>query len=278
MPGTYDTGTNERGIRPRGPVGEFDARALGGLLALIAIAVVTLVAVGPAVARGAAADPPQRNAAQVRSLGTDLYVANCAACHGSGGHGTTDGPSLIGAGAASADFMLRTGRMPLAAPNAPMRPGPPAFDDEQIQALVAYIGGLGPGPAIPDMQVHGAADLPAGRTAYIANCAACHGAGATGDAVGGGNIAPRILDTAATQVGEAVRTGPGVMPAFSPDQIDDATLPRIAAYLTFLRDQASPGGVSPGGVGPVAEGYVAWLVYLAGFLLLARWIERRRHT
>ena len=256
-----------------------DARAVGGWVALTAIVLVTLVAMGPpGPATASAADPAAPGAAQVRSLGTDLYVANCAACHGTGGQGTTDGPPLTGVGAASADFMLRTGRMPLAAPGSPMRPGPPAFDDQQIQALVAYVAGLGPGPVIPDMQVHGAADLPAGRAAYIANCAACHGAGGTGDAIGGGQTAPRILDTPATQVGEAVRTGPGAMPAFSPDQIDDATLPQIAAYLAFVRERASPGGISPGGVGPVAEGYVAWLVYLVGLLVLARWIERRRRA
>ena len=36
-----------------------------------------------------------------------------------GGAGRGDGPPLVGVGAASADFVLRTGRMPLSAPDAP---------------------------------------------------------------------------------------------------------------------------------------------------------------
>jgi len=67
-----------------------------------------------------------------------------------------------------------------------------------------------------------------------------------------------------------------VMPVFDARQISDADLSSIAAYLAFLRDRSSPGGLAVGGVGPVAEGYVAWLVYLTAFLLVARWIERRR--
>jgi ubiquinol-cytochrome c reductase cytochrome c subunit len=94
--------------------------------------------------------------------------------------------------------------------------------------------------------------------------------------VGGGAFAPPLLDTAPTQVGEAIRIGPGVMPNFNAAQISDQDLSSIAAYLLYLKQHAAPGGLSAGGVGPVAEGYVGWLVYLAGLLLVTRWIERRR--
>jgi ubiquinol-cytochrome c reductase cytochrome c subunit len=208
--------------------------------------------------------------------GASLYAASCAACHGPGGEGTPSGPALTNAGAAAVDVMLRTGRMPLADPGQPVRRGRPAFAEPDIQALVAYVAAFGDGPAIPTVTITDGTDLAAGRAEYVATCAACHGAGGSGDAVGGGAIAPPLLGTAPTQVGEAIRIGPGAMPAFDPQQVGDAQLSEIAAYLAFLRDRAAPGGATVGGVGPVAEGYVGWIVYLVILLGLTRWIGRRR--
>jgi ubiquinol-cytochrome c reductase cytochrome c subunit len=210
--------------------------------------------------------------------GAALYAANCATCHGQGGAGTPDGPALTNSGAAAVDFMLRTGRMPLSAPNQPARRGRPVFGEADIQALVSYAGSFGPGPSIPPVDVSDGTDLAAGRAKYVATCAACHGAAGSGDAVGGGAIAPALLNTAPQQVGEAIRIGPGQMPAFGSDQVTDAQLGQIAAYLQFLRTSAaSPGGEPVGGVGPVAEGFVGWIVYLGGLLLITRWIEQRRN-
>jgi ubiquinol-cytochrome c reductase cytochrome c subunit len=257
-----------------------DRRPLGGAVACAAIALlgwtVTLGPLQPA-AVPTGPDPAAVAGGQVVRAGQALYDSSCAACHGPQGEGTAGGPSLTNSGAAGVDFMLRTGRMPLSAPAAPVIPGRPAFDDADIKALVAYVAGFGNGPPIPDVQVTGPADLAAGRAAYTATCAACHGAAGSGDAVGGGAVAPPLLDTAPTQVGEAIRIGPGAMPAFDASQVSDAQTVAIAEYLVFLRDRASPGGQTVGGVGPVAEGYVAWLVYLAALLVIARWIERRRH-
>jgi ubiquinol-cytochrome c reductase cytochrome c subunit len=166
--------------------------------------------------------------------------------------------------------------MPLPAPNQPVRRGAPIFAEPDIQALVAYVSSFGGGPPIPNVQVDSATDTAAGRAAYVATCAACHGAGATGDAVGGGQVAPPLLDTAPTQVGEAIRIGPGAMPAFDARQLSDQQLSQIAGYLQFLKHNAAPGGATVGGVGPVAEGYVGWLVYLVALVGITRWIERRR--
>jgi ubiquinol-cytochrome c reductase cytochrome c subunit len=259
----------------------FDRRAVGGILALTVIAAIAwLVTLGPLPA-GAQPTGPSVAAVgpggQVSGPpGKGIYDSSCAACHGMQGEGTSNGPALTDSGAAAADFMLRTGRMPLSAPGQPVTRGRPAFSEADIQALVAYVASFGNGPPIPAVQVNESADLAAGRAAYIANCAACHGAGGSGDAVGGGFVAPPVLDTAPTQVGEAIRIGPGVMPVFDSRQISDKDLSSIAAYLASLRERSSPGGLSVGGVGPVAEGYVAWLVYLTALLLVARWIERRR--
>jgi ubiquinol-cytochrome c reductase cytochrome c subunit len=259
----------------------FDRRAFGGLAALGLLGVLSwLVTVGPLAAaplptsRAVAAAVP--NGQVTAAPGLALYETSCAACHGPQGTGTADGPALTASGAAAVDFMLRTGRMPLPAPGQAVRRLRPVFGDADIQALVAYVASLGQGPPIPDVQVNGSSDIAAGRAAYVATCAACHGAGGSGDAVGGGAVAPPVLDTPPTQVGEAIRIGPGAMPAFDDRQISDRDLSSIAAYLAFLRSKAAPGGETVGGVGPVAEGYVAWLVYLVGLLLVTRWIERRR--
>lgn len=209
--------------------------------------------------------------------GVALYLQSCAACHGPGGVGSTDGPPLIGVGAASADFMLRTGRMPLAAPNAPMVSRDPVFQEEQIRALVDYVAGLGGGPAIPNVQVTGG-DPARGRELFVASCAACHGPGAGGDAVGGGFVAPPLLGVDPVVVGEAIRVGPGAMPVFGAGQISDEELDAIVAYLDYLRKDAAPGGATLGGSGPVVEGYVAWLVGIGLLLLAARRIERGDRT
>jgi ubiquinol-cytochrome c reductase cytochrome c subunit len=256
-----------------------DRRAAGGVAAAVAVASLGwAVTVGPLAAAPIPDDHRQVAAAQVTAdtRGADLYQANCSACHGMGGEGTANGPALTASGAAAVDFMIRTGRMPLPAPNQPVRRGAPIFAEPDIQALVAYVSSFGGGPPIPNVQVDSATDTAAGRAAYVATCAACHGAGATGDAVGGGQVAPPLLDTAPTQVGEAIRIGPGAMPAFDARQLSDQQLSQIAGYLQFLKHNAAPGGATVGGVGPVAEGYVGWLVYLVALVGITRWIERRR--
>ena len=261
-----------------------DRRAIGGVAAAVAVVGLAWTATaGPLAPDRIPAEPGPRVAAAtgqvtVGSRGNDLYQASCASCHGARGEGTAFGPALTTAGAAGADFMIRTGRMPLPEPGQPVRRSRPAFGEADIQALVAVVASFGDGPPIPAVQVSSATDTAAGRAAYIATCAACHGAGASGDAVGGGAVAPPLLDTAPTQVGEAIRIGPGAMPAFDERQVSDAQLGEIAAYLQFLKDRAAPGGQTVGGVGPVAEGYVGWIEYLVALIGITRWIERRRRS
>ncbi|HEY7130863.1 MAG TPA: c-type cytochrome, partial [Candidatus Limnocylindrales bacterium] len=185
-----------------------DRRAVGGLSAIVAVGVLGWAAtLGPFVA-AAVPTPPKPEAGpggQVTNLsrGGELFQTSCASCHGQQGQGTPNGPPLTNAGAASADFMLRTGRMPQPAPNTSVRRPNPAFSEQDIQDLVAFVASLGAGPPIPNVQVSATTDTAAGRAAYIATCAACHGAGASGDAVGGGAFAPSLHATAPTQVGEA---------------------------------------------------------------------------
>jgi ubiquinol-cytochrome c reductase cytochrome c subunit len=203
--------------------------------------------------------------------GADLFLTSCAACHGPQGAGTADGPDIRNAGAALADFMLRTGRMPLADPAAPARRAAPYFSDADRAALVAYVASLGQGPGIPDVVTSGA-DTNAGRELFVTNCSACHGPAGGGGAVGGGFVAPPLTQADATTVGEAVVSGPGPMPRFSftPDELNN-----LAAYVEYLRDAPHPGGATSPEVGPVTEGFVAGLTLLM-LLVVARWVAVRR--
>ena len=88
--------------------------------------------------------------------GKKLFTANCAICHGANGLGIDKaGPSLAGVGAASVDFQMETGRMPMA------KPGPQAprvdhikFTEEQIRQIGAYVASLGAGPAVPEEELY----------------------------------------------------------------------------------------------------------------------------
>jgi quinol---cytochrome-c reductase cytochrome c subunit len=233
----------------------------------LAIAVAGTV-VGAVVPKAAAS--PAAGVTEV-DRGNQLFLTSCAACHGSQGAGTVNGPDIRNVGAALADFMLRTGRMPLGYPGAPVTRGTPVFSDADRQAIVAYVASLGQGPAIPDVVTSGA-DLAAGRNVFVSNCAACHGPAAGGGAVGGGFVAPPLNQADATTIGEAVVSGPGPMPrfSFSPSQLDN-----LAGYVEYLRDPPHPGGLTSPEVGPVTEGFIAGMVLL-GLLLVARWVAVRK--
>jgi ubiquinol-cytochrome c reductase cytochrome c subunit len=244
-----------------------------------AFLVVVVVLAGWAGLSVPGSSPSAAQAAGLRQVATSdsgraIYLRSCAACHGPQGEGTADGPSLQNSGAAAADFMLRTGRMPLNLPGDPTRRRPPAYDDATIRALVEYVASLSrqPAPTIPNVVVSGA-DLSRGRALYTAECASCHGPSGGGDAIGGGVSAPSLMESDPRTVGEAVRIGPGAMPVFNEAGLSDAELADIAAYVQFLRNPPTPGGVQPPLVGPVVEGFVAVVIGLGLLIAIVRWME-----
>jgi ubiquinol-cytochrome c reductase cytochrome c subunit len=202
--------------------------------------------------------------------GADLFATSCSTCHGEAGGGTSIAPALIGVGAAAPDFMLRTGRMPLAdSPDAQAIRKPPAFDEQSIRDLVAYVASLGEGPAIPDVSTDAPVDR--GMALFVANCAPCHGVTGAGGAVGGGDLAPSLDRATPRLVGEAMLIGPGQMPVFDyPEDEVDA----IATYVEHLHTAGSPGGFSIGNIGPVPEGFVAWLLGMGALGLVAYLVGR----
>jgi ubiquinol-cytochrome c reductase cytochrome c subunit len=227
--------------------------------------------------------PPPPVAEELDS-GRQLFLTACANCHGADGLGTPQGPRLITSGRAKADFYLRTGRMPLAA-DVPQPPAKlPAFDDHQIRLLVDYVGSLcrpelvtpedpDPCPDIPVVDLD-RARIEAGQELFLANCAGCHNASAVGGALLYGRHAPSLQETPPVQVAEAIRTGPGQMPRFGPDVLDDGQVNSIVSYVNYLHEPETPGGFTLGLTGPVPEGFVALLIGLGALLWAARWITR----
>ena len=212
----------------------------------------------------------------LEARGRALYEANCSTCHGLDAAGTTNGPSLVNVGPAAVDFMLRTGRMPLANPDDQPNRGEPRFSRDEIDALIAYVSALVPGgEPIPSVDPS-RGDLALGNELFLNGCSGCHGAGASGDSVGGGQIAPSIYPADATEIGEAVRIGPGLMPRFGPETIDQHELDSLAAYLLWLHDNGDQGGLQLGRVGAVAEGLVAVVVGLGILVLVLRLTGAKR--
>jgi ubiquinol-cytochrome c reductase cytochrome c subunit len=220
------------------------------------------------VAGLAPAAPLASSQATAAGRGDVLYVTHCSSCHGVRGAGTPQGPPLIGAGPAAVDFMLTTGRMPMADPNQPTLRQPPRFSRAENDALVAYIASLGPGgPPIPAVHLE-RGNLAHGGQLFAGACAPCHGAAGQGAAVAQGQVAPSLHEATPTQIAEAVRIGPGPMPKFGDRVIDARDLDALVRYVVFLRHAPDPGGLSLGHEGPVIEGFVAWLLGL-GLMLAA---------
>jgi ubiquinol-cytochrome c reductase cytochrome c subunit len=252
---------------------------------LVAVPVVVAAVATPLTLRATAGQAGESRQAghalqaddELLAQGAELYETGCSSCHGPEGEGVTApdgsvrGPTLVNAGEAGAYYYLATGRMPLANSEEQPTRKRPVYDDDEIDALVAFVGSLGDGPEIPDVDTDGA-DLGVGGEIFRANCQACHGASGAGGALSYGRAAPRLHKATATEVGSAVRVGPGQMPVFGPETFGDEELNDLAAYVEYLRAPEDPGGLPIGRTGPVPEGLVAWLIGMVALLALVAWI------
>ena len=86
----------------------------------------------------------------------------------------------------------------------------------------------------------------------------------------------RLQQADATEIAEAVRVGPYLMPKFSERQIDQHTLDSIVAYVKSTRSLPDKGGWGIGNIGPIPEGLVAWLLAGTVLLIVVRIIGERR--
>jgi ubiquinol-cytochrome c reductase cytochrome c subunit len=207
--------------------------------------------------------------------GRSLFLRNCSSCHGLNAEGTSDGPSLIGVGAAAVDFQVSTGRMPAARSEVVQVPAKPVqFNREEISSLAAYIASLAPGPAVPsDEDVDYAdADVAAGGEIYRTNCAMCHNYAGSGGALTRGKYAPSLHGVTARHMYEAMITGPQSMPVFSDGTLDPDAKREVIAFLKTSEVEPNPGGLSLGKIGPVSEGLVGWVFATGGLIACAVWL------
>jgi ubiquinol-cytochrome c reductase cytochrome c subunit len=214
--------------------------------------------------------------------GKQLFGQYCVSCHGpnaEGAYGQRYGgsagrdteiltglaPSLHGVGALAADFSLRPGYMPLKRNGIQPRRSKVFFDERSIEDLIAYVASLGKGPPVPKPDP-AKGNLAEGLHQFTDHCAGCHQVVAEGGVVTGA-VPPPLEEATSTQIAEAVRIGPYVMPKFSSKAISDRQLNSIIAYVQYAKHPDDRGGWSLGHVGPVPEGLVTW--FLAAAVLVA---------
>jgi len=227
----------------------------------------------------AAATPGRASAAPSAvndvEAGKQLFLANCATCHGTNAEGRRNAPSLVGVGAAAVDFQVGTGRMPMAAtgPQAP-KVNQVLYTPEEIKQMAAYVASLGPGPAIPSAEDVDPAkgDVAEGGLIFRTNCAMCHNIAGKGGALTRGKYAPSLAGVTPEHIYEALVTGPQSMPVFTDQTITPENKRDIIAYLKSVEEAPAPGGLSLGSLGPVTEGLVGWLVGLGLLIGCAVWL------
>ena len=227
------------------------------------VVLVLLALALPAVA--AAASPTER--------GKQLYGRYCVSCHGPDGAGQVgvsagagpardqqtmkgEGPPLVGVGALAADFYLRTGYMPLKRTGLQPRRSRLLLGPQEIDVLIAYVASLGKGPAVPQPHPE-RGNVSEGQHLFTERCAGCHQIVAAGGYVTGA-VPPALQAATATQIAEAVRIGPYVMPTFSQKSISDSQLDSIIRYVEYTKHPDDRGGWALAHVGPIPEGLVTW--------------------
>ena len=238
-----------------------------------------LVAVGAAYSLFA----PKQAEASVAATGDaasgkSLFLANCATCHGLNAQGSAAGPTLVGVGAASVDFQVGTGRMPLAGPGIQAAQSDDVkFSQEQIDDMAAYIASLGPGPGVPEEEYTSGqnANVGEGGELFRVNCAMCHNYAGSGGALTRGKYAPSLKDVSGKYIYEAMVSGPQSMPVFSDQNISPEAKNNIIAYLQTTQEEQQVGGMNLGNLGPVSEGMFIWIFGLGIMIGTAVWLGQK---
>jgi ubiquinol-cytochrome c reductase cytochrome c subunit len=246
--------------RRRRPAAGYAALLLG--LVVVALVYGSLTSTG-----GGTVASAETGAQQDIEAGKALFQASCSSCHGLEAQGTSQAPSLIGAGAAAVFFQMSTGRMPAKEVGAENERKPVTFTPRQIDDIAGYVASLGGGPPIPTAEQVDprTGDTALGSELFSANCAQCHGFAGAGGALTYGKDAPALTAATPAQIYTAMLT------ALSPQAKRD-----IIAYITQTRVEPNPGGFSLGRTGPVTEGLVIFLGGLGFLVLISMWITAKR--
>ena len=210
--------------------------------------------------------------------GRQIFLKGCSSCHGLNAEGGQIAPSLIGVGAASVDFQVGTGRMPMADMSTQAMRKPPVYNAEQTAQLAAYVASLAPGPAVPnDSQLNYERDgnTAQGGELFRNNCAMCHNFAGQGGALTQGKYAPTLMGVDPKYIYEAMITGPQSMPVFSDKTITPAEKISIIKWIKSAEKEPNLGGASLGRVGPVTEGLLGWVLGLGLLIGVAVWLAMK---
>lgn len=169
-------------------------------------------------------------------VGRNLFLNNCATCHGSDGRGApgfpnlTDNDWLWGGDAERVMETIAHGRSGM------MMAWEPVLGDIVVEDLLAYVFSLS------GRQI-GAGDVARGQQKFAEVCIACHGVEGRGNALIG---APNLTDHtwlhggSVAAVRESIAHGrQGQMPA-QLERLGETRVKLLAAYVTSLRETTTP--------------------------------------
>ena len=245
------------------------------LLALITVGS-TFNAISARAEKPAAMSPEARSV-QIEE-GRQIFLKGCSSCHGLNAEGSDIAPSLIGVGAASVDFQVATGRMPMADMSVQAMRKPRVYNEEQTAALAAYVASLAPGPAIPTEEMlnyERDGNIAEGGELFRTNCAMCHNFAGQGGALTQGKYAPSLMGVEPVHIYEAMITGPQAMPVFSDKTLTPEEKLSIIKWIKAAENEPAQGGMALGRVGPVTEGLFGWVAGLGLLIGFAVWLASK---
>ena len=251
-------------------------RAVAPLLLVLA-----LFSIGTTFSVAGAATSTPLTAAERSALideGQRIFLKGCSSCHGLNAEGAAIAPSLVGVGAASVDFQVATGRMPMADMSAQALRKDPLYNEKEIEALAAYVASLAPGPEIPGeerLNYERDGSTAEGGELFRTNCAMCHNFAGQGGALTQGKYAPTVMGVTPRHIYEAMITGPQSMPVFSDKTITPEEKLSIIKWIKAAESEPQLGGASLGRVGPVTEGLLVWTLGLGMLVGVAVWLAMK---
>jgi ubiquinol-cytochrome c reductase cytochrome c subunit len=243
--------------------------------------VLALLSIGTTFSIAGAATGAPITAAERSALieeGERIFLKGCSSCHGINLEGSAIAPALLGVGAASVDFQVATGRMPVADMSVQIARKKPVYNEKQVEALAAYVSSLAPGPDVPgESQLNYERDgsIAEGGELFRTNCAMCHNFAGQGGALSQGKYAPTVMGVLPRHIYEAMVTGPQSMPVFSDKTITPEEKLSIIKWIKAAEIEPQLGGASLGRVGPVTEGLLVWTLGLGLLVGVAVWLAMK---
>jgi len=243
--------------------------------------VLALLSIGTTFSIAGAATGAPITAAERSALieeGERIFLKGCSSCHGINLEGSAIAPALLGVGAASVDFQVATGRMPVADMSVQIARKKPVYNEKQVEALAAYVSSLAPGPEVPgESQLNYERDgsIAEGGELFRTNCAMCHNFAGQGGALSQGKYAPTVMGVLPRHIYEAMVTGPQSMPVFSDKTITPEEKLSIIKWIKAAEVEPQLGGASLGRVGPVTEGLLVWTLGLGLLVGVAVWLAMK---